>query len=79
MEDVARHSRRIAVMDKGALAAIGTPEEVFGGSLPLEELGLDLPEVSHLGMLLREKGMDIPPVYTVEGMRDHLLGRAENV
>lgn len=79
MEDVARHSRRIAVMDKGTLAAIGTPEEVFGGSLPLEELGLDLPEVSHLGMLLREKGMDIPPVYTVEGMRDHLLGRAENV
>ena len=79
MEDVARHSRRIAVMDKGALAAIGTPEEVFGGSLPLEELGLDLPEVSHLGMLLREKGMDIPPGYTVEGMRDHLLGRAENV
>ena len=79
MEDVARHSRKIAVMDKGTLAAIGTPEEVFGGSLPLEELGLDLPEVSHLGMLLREKGMDIPPVYTVEGMRDHLLGRAENV
>ena len=79
MEDVARHSRKIAVMDKGTLAAIGTPEEVFGGSLPLEELGLDLPEVSHLGRLLREKGMDIPPVYTVEGMRDHLLGRAENV
>ena len=79
MEDVARHSRRIAVMDKGTLAAIGTPEEVFGGSLPLEELGLDLPEVSRLGMLLREKGMDIPPVYTVEGMRDHLLGRAKDV
>ena len=79
MEDVARHSRKIAVMDNGALAAIGTPEEVFGGSLPLEELGLDLPEVSHLGMLLRERGMDIPPVYTVEGMRDHLLGRAKNV
>ncbi len=79
MEDVARHSRKIAVMDKGAVAAIGTPEEVFGGSLPLEELGLDLPEVSHLGMLLRQKGMDIPAVYTVEGMRDHLLGRAENV
>lgn len=79
MEDVARHSRKIAVMDKGSLASIGTPEEVFGGSLPLEELGLDLPEVSHLGMLLREKGMDIPAVYTVEGMRDYLLGRAENV
>ena len=79
MEDVARHSRRIAVMDNGTLAAIGTPEEVFGGSLPLEELGLDLPEVSQLGMLLREKGMDIPPVYTVEGMRDYLLGRAKHV
>ena len=79
MEDVARYSRRIAVMDKGAVAAIGTPEEVFGGSLPLEELGLDLPEVSHLGMLLRAKGMDVPAVYTVEGMRDYLLGRAKNV
>ena len=62
-----------------SITAIGTPEEVFGGSLPLEELGLDLPEVSHLGMLLREKGMDIPPVYTVEGMRDCLLGRAKHV
>jgi len=79
MEDVARYSRRIAVMDKGTIAATGTPEEVFGGSLPLEELGLDLPEVSHLGMLLRAKGMDVPAVYTVEGMRDYLLGRAKNV
>lgn len=79
MEDVARHSRRIAVMDNGALAATGTPEEVFGGSLPLEEMGLDLPEVSHLGALLREKGMDIPPVYTVEGMSGYLLGRTWNV
>ncbi len=79
MEDVARYSRRIAVMDKGTIAATGTPEEVSGGSLPLEELGLDLPEVSHLGMLLRAKGMDVPAVYTVEGMRDYLLGRAKNV
>ncbi|MGN0792120.1 MAG: energy-coupling factor transporter ATPase [Christensenellales bacterium] len=79
MEDVARHSRRIAVMNDGAIVATGTPEEVFGGSLPLEELGLDLPEVSHLGLLLREKGIDVPPVYTVEGMRDYLLGRAKDV
>ena len=79
MEDVARHSRRIAVMNDGAIVATGTPEEVFGGSLPLEELGLDLPEVSHLGLLLREKGIDVPPVYTVEDMRDYLLGRAKNV
>ena len=79
MEDVARHSRRIAVMNDGASVATGTPEEVFGGSLPLEELGLDLPEVSHLGLLLREKGIDVPPVYTVEGMRDYLLGRAKDV
>ncbi|MDD6045305.1 MAG: energy-coupling factor transporter ATPase [Clostridia bacterium] len=79
MEDVARHSHRIAVMNDGAIVATGTPEEVFGGSLPLEELGLDLPEVSHLGLLLREKGIDVPPVYTVEGMRDYLLGRAKDV
>lgn len=79
MEDVARHSRRIAVMNDGSIVATGTPEEVFGGSLPLEELGLDLPEVSHLGLLLREKGIDVPPVYTVEGMRDYLLGRAKDV
>ncbi len=79
MEDVARHSRKIAVMDRGAIAATGTPGEVFGGSLPLEEMGLDLPEVSHLGNLLRERGMEVPPVYTVEGMSEYLLGRAGHV
>jgi len=79
MDDVAKHSDKIAVMKGGSIVATGTPEAIFGGEVKLEEMGLDLPTISRFGKLLREKGLDVPPVYTVESMAEYLLGRKKDV
>lgn len=77
MDDIAAYSDRVAVMQEGRLIAVGTPAEIFGGRLPLEEMGLDLPAASALGSLLRDRGMDVPEIYTIDDMADYLLGRGQ--
>ena len=60
MDDVARVATRAVVMEKGGVAMDGTPTEIFCYPEMLEKLGLDVPAVSHLGMLLRGKGIEFP-------------------
>lgn len=77
MDDIAAHSDRVAVMQDGSIIRTGTPAEIFGGELDLEAMGLDLPAASYLGNLLRSKGMDVPEIYTIDGMAEYLLGRRQ--
>lgn len=60
MDDVARYATRCAVMDHGKLVMTGTPEEIFSRADALVRLGLDVPQVSRLGMMLRDAGVDFP-------------------
>ena len=67
MEDAARITDRIMVLSHARLALSGTPEQVFGEPERLEALGLDVPQVTRVFQLLREKGVDIDTsVYTVK-------------
>ena len=59
MNDIARMSDRILVMDHGRLAMNGTPEEVFTREEELKQMGLALPDAMELTMRLRRKGMNI--------------------
>mgnify|MGYP005843811249 CR=1 FL=1 len=77
MDDIAAYSDRVAVMQDGSIIRTGTPAEIFGGELDLEAMGLDLPAASGLGNLLRSKGMDVPEIYTIDGMAEYLLGRRQ--
>lgn len=77
MDDIAVYSDRVAVMQDGSMIKIGTPAEIFGGELDLEAMGLDLPAASYLGNLLRSRGMDVPKIYTIDGMAEYLLGRRQ--
>ena len=77
MDDIAAYSDRVAVMQDGSMIKIGTPAEIFGGELDLEAMGLELPAASGLGNLLRSKGMDVPKIYTIDGMAEYLLGRRQ--
>ena len=79
MDDVACRSDRIAVLSEGKLLKVGTPREIFGESDTLADIGLDLPEVSKLARKLRERGVQVPPVYEMEEMVSFLLGRAKHV
>ena len=55
MEDVARLSDRIFVMNKGNLAYEGTPTKVFENEELLREIGLDTPPISQIFTALHEK------------------------
>ena len=60
MDDVARFATRAVVMEQGAIAMEGTPEEIFSHAEQLEKMGLDVPSVCKLGMKLRAMGLPCP-------------------
>ena len=66
MNDVARLTDRLLVLREGKLAMEGTPEEVFSHSQELIDIGLDVPEITYVFLRLRQMGLDVPPVYTME-------------
>lgn len=59
MNDIARMSNRILVMDHGKLIMNGTPEEVFVREDELKQMGLALPDSMEITSRLRKRGMKI--------------------
>ncbi len=66
MEEVARMVDRITVIHDGTIPMTGTPAEVFAHDEQLWRMGLDVPQVTQVFRALREKGLDLPSVYTIE-------------
>jgi energy-coupling factor transport system ATP-binding protein len=66
MSDVARLTDRLLVMNGSKLAMDGTPDEVFRRAQELVEMGLDIPEVTRVFLRLKELGLNVEPVYSVE-------------
>lgn len=60
MEDIARVSDRIMVMNKGRMEMLDTPENVFSEAESLEKMGLKVPQITKIMLALRDKGYDIP-------------------
>jgi len=76
MDDVAMFADRIAVLDKGSLFMVGTPEEVFSHSTELLEMGLNLPQATQLVRALRARGINIQHDYfRMEELAADLIGR----
>ena len=72
MNDVARLTDRLLVMNEATLAMDGTPDEVFVHSQALLDMGLDIPDLTRVFMRLKELGADVPPVYTMQQAVDAL-------
>ena len=67
MEDMARYSDDVIVLSGAKILRQGTREEVFAHVEELAETGLDVPQITHLMCLLRERGIQAPKnVYTVQ-------------
>ena len=66
MNDVARLTVRLLVLNGAKIAMDGTPEEVFTHAAELEEMGLDIPEVTRVFLRLQALGLDVPAVHTME-------------
>ena len=67
MEDVARLTDRLLVMNGSKLAMDGTPSQVFNRAEELVTMGLNIPQVTQVFLHLRELGVEVPNVYTLEG------------
>lgn len=67
MEDVARVTKKVMVMNKGNLAMFGDTASVFARSQELAEMGLRVPQITRVVEALRQKGIDLPSgVLTVD-------------
>lgn len=66
MNDVARLTDRLLVLNDGKLVFDAAPEKVFACADQLQDMGLDIPELTKVFMRLQALGMDVPAVYTME-------------
>lgn len=66
MEDVARLTDRLLVLNGSKLAMDGTPAEVFTHAEELVNMGLSIPQVTQVFLQLRKLGLDVENVYTLD-------------
>lgn len=76
MEDIVKYANKVLVMNHGKLFCYESTDKVFSMSKELQEIGLDIPQITKLSNRLAEKGIDIGgDVYTVERAKERLLKR----
>ncbi len=74
MNDIARMSDRIIVMNDGTVVMDGTPAQVFAREKELKEMGLALPDAMEIASQLRAGGMNIgEDCFTIEEVADAVL------
>ena len=66
MEDVARLTDRLLVMNGSCLAMDAAPEEVFTHAQELVDMGLSIPQVTQVFLQLQKLGVDVKNVYTTQ-------------
>lgn len=64
MDEIADYCNRIAVLGKGKLEGVFTPNELFGQTEIIEKLKLTLPTTAYIAQKLRQKGYDIKAATT---------------
>ena len=66
MEDMARYSDELVVMDHGKVDMTGTTAEIFRRPDELAAVGLDVPQITRLINILKSSGADLPDdIFTV--------------
>ena len=66
MEDVARLTDRLLVMNGSRLAMDAAPREVFAHADELKAMGLAIPQVTEIFLQLQKLGVDVKNVYTID-------------
>lgn len=66
MEDVARLTDRLLVMNGSKLAMDAPPAQVFTHAEELTQMGLNIPQVTQVFLELKKLGLDAKNVYTIE-------------
>ena len=66
MDDVARLTDRLLVLNGSRLAMDGTPAEIFTRAEELVSMGLNIPQVTRVFLELKAMGLPVEPVYTID-------------
>ena len=66
MEDVAKLTDRLLVMNGSRIAMDAPPAEVFARAEELLDMGLSIPKVTQVFLHLRKMGLPVENVYTIE-------------
>ena len=66
MNDVARLTERLLVLSGSKIAMDGPPAEVFTRADELLEMGLDIPDITRVFLRLKQMGLPLEPVYTID-------------
>ena len=67
MEDMAVYCDDVVVMARAKVFLSGSRDEVFAHAEELRSVGLDVPQITHLTLLLAERGIQLPRgIYTVD-------------
>ncbi|MEW6523247.1 MAG: energy-coupling factor transporter ATPase [Bacillota bacterium] len=76
MEDIARMTRRLVVMQHGRVVMDGPTPGIFSQTERLRDLGLGTPQITAVMEKLRERGLAVRlDVLTVEEARDEIIAR----
>ncbi len=76
MEDMAIYCDEIIVMNKSSVYMQGKTNEIFSNADKLIEVGLDVPQITHLFIKLRQLGVDVSEnIFTVDDAKNELLSR----
>ena len=73
MEDVARMTDRLLVLNHSRLVMDAAPAEVFSRAEELLKMGLDIPKVTRIFLELKRLGLEAPNVYTLEQAAETLI------
>ncbi len=74
MEDVARVTDRVLVLNNGSVAMLESTDAIFSRADELERIGLTVPAVTKIFSKLRERGFEVPDgIYTVDAAKTALL------
>lgn len=73
MNDIARYADKVLVMDRGTVAMMGSPREVFARSGELRSMGLDIPDLARLAEQLTAGGLPVrKDAFTAEEMAEEI-------
>lgn len=74
MEDIARYSTKVLVMNKSKVYSYGDVDSVFSKAIELEKIGLSVPQITKVFNILSDKGYTINPnTYSLDSAKSQLL------
>ena len=79
MEDMAVCCDEIVVMNNSHVFMTGKTKDIFSQADKLIEVGLDVPQITHLFSRLRQSGVNLPEnVFTIDDARKAILSYLKN-